>query len=224
MTKHFIAIVLICSLLLSSVVLAAGNGDEVCLSSEKADYKDLRGDFYDLEDNFYKYRSSYKTSLMDNDADRQNLFYFRLQDLDRDVDDLRDDVRDLKSDVEDATACSSKADLLDDLRDLKHDLDDLRDDIAGVLAEGTSVSPQSINEYGWKKAEPAPSAAAQQSEVVVSTLNSGPTQPTAAVTATVTVEKAPSWNDTRSVAWLVAGVLVLFAVVVFLLGMLMRRR
>ena len=30
------------------------------------------------------------------------------------------------------------------------DLDDLRDDIAGVLAEGTSVSPQSINEYGWK--------------------------------------------------------------------------
>ncbi|MBS3169984.1 hypothetical protein J4210_05870 [Candidatus Woesearchaeota archaeon] len=186
MTKHFIAIVLICSLLLSSVVLAAGNGDEVCLSSEKADYKDLRGDFYDLEDNFYKYRSSYKTSLM--------------------------------------AACSSKADLLDDLRDLKHDLDDLRDDIAGVLAEGTSVSPQSINEYGWKKAEPAPSAAAQQSEVVVSTLNSGPTQPTAAVTATVTVEKAPSWNDTRSVAWLVAGVLVLFAVVVFLLGMLMRRR
>ncbi|MBI2102733.1 hypothetical protein HYT55_02750 [Candidatus Woesearchaeota archaeon] len=229
MIKRLIAMVFVLSLMLSSFAVAGGSDSDLCVVSEKADYKDLRSEFYDMEDDFFHYRSEYKVSLMDHDSERQNLNAFRLQNLDDDLDDLADDVRDLKEDVEDAEDCASKEDLLDDLRDLKNDINDVRDEITEVLAEGKSMAASNvaINEYGWKEAVPAPTptAAAQQSDVVVSTLNAGPSQPTSAVTATVTVDKtlSSSWDQGRQTVWLVAGVIVLLAVVIFLLGMLFRR-
>lgn len=243
MTKRLLVFVLVLSLLLGSFALAGGDGSQACLAFEKADYKDLRNEFYDLEDDFFQYRSEYRTSVLEKDTERQNLYGFRLQGLDEDLDDLLDDVRDLKYDIEDAANCSSQDDLLDDLRDLKNEINDLRDDLADVLIEEQKMAlpkvvmnkygnfKYGINEFGWKEEVPTPTAAAKQSEVVVSTLTAGPTQPTSAVTATVTLEKAnsvgssslPLWESTRQTVWLVAGVIVLLAVVLFLLGMLFRR-
>lgn len=225
MIKRLIAMVFVLSLMLSSFALAGGADDNLCVVSEKADYKDLRSEFYDLEDDFFHYRSEYRAGLLEQDSDRQNLNAYRLQNLDDELDDLSDDVRDLKEEVED---CASKEDLLDDLRDLKNDINDVRDEITEVLAEGKSMATAkaAINEYGWKGTVPAPTptAAAKQSDVVVSTLNVGPSQPTSAVTATVTVDQAASsWDESRQTVWLVAGVIVLLAVVIFLLGMLFRR-
>ncbi|MBI4151396.1 hypothetical protein HY496_00355, partial [Candidatus Woesearchaeota archaeon] len=208
--QRVMAIWLMVSLMLSSFVLAEGNNEEVCLVSEKSDYKELRQDFYDVEDEYFRYRSEYKASMTEHDAEKQDLYRFRLQRLERDLEDLRDDIRDLKSDVEDVSNCSSKGDLLDDLQDLREEVTDLRDDVDDLLAESKSATypAVNVNEYGWKQPAPTPTAAATQSEVVVSTLNSGPSEPTSAVTATVTVDKTVSpGEDGLRTAWLVAGVI-----------------
>ncbi len=251
MIKRLTLVVLILSLLLGTSALAGGDGSEACLISEKADYKELRSEFYDLEDNFYKFRSEYKSGILEKDAEKINLYGFRLQGLDEDLDDLSDDIRDLKSDVSDAAAnCSIKDDLLDDSRDLKKDVNHLRDAITKLITEGqfmldkvllgsaaaqmalpTSLPKTFINEYGWKLiaplTAPTPAAAAKQSEIVVSTLNAGPSAPStppAALAVTATLDKnQPTWENTRQTVWLVAGVIVLLAVVLFLLGMLFRR-
>ncbi len=223
--KRFMAALFVISLMLGSLVLAGGDEDGVCLVSEKADYKDLKSQFNDFEDDFFHYKSEYKNALYEKDEKLLNKYNYKLENLDDDLKDMRDDVRDLTNDVEDAESCSGKSDLLDNLDDFKEDISDIREKISDLLAE----EKMSVKNEAFQKASepvPTPTAAAKNTEFVVNSLGSGPSMPTptAAVTATVTVEKAqPSWEQTRQTAWLVAGFIVLLAVVLFLLGMLFRR-
>lgn len=223
--KRFMAALFVISLMLGSLVLAGGDEDGVCLVSEKADYKDLKSQFNDFEDDFFHYKSEYKNALYEKDEKLLNKYNYKLENLDDDLKDMRDDVRDLTNDVEDAESCSGKSDLLDNLDDFKEDISDIREKISDLLAE----EKMSVKNEAFQQASepvPTPTAAAKNTEFVVNSLGSGPSMPTptAAVTATVTVEKAqPSWEQTRQTAWLVAGFIVLLAVVLFLLGMLFRR-
>lgn len=224
--KRFIAALFVISMMLGGFVLAGGdNGDGACLVSEKADYKDLKGQFYDFEDDFLNYKSEYKSALYEKDESVINKYTYKLESLDDDLRDLRDDVRDVTSNVEDADSCTGKSDLLDNLDNLKSDISDVREKISDLLAE-EKMSEKNAAFQQASEAVPTPTAAAKNTEFVVNSLGSGPSMPTptTAVTATVTVEKAqPAWEQTRQTAWLVAGFIVLLAVVLFLLGMLFRR-
>ncbi len=224
--KRFIAALFVISMMLGGFVLAGGdNADGACLVSEKADYKDLKGQFYDFEDDFLNYKSEYKNALYEKDESVINKYTYKLESLDDDLRNLRDDVRDVTSNVEDADSCTGKSDLLDNLDNLKSDTSDVREKISDLLAEEKMSEKNAAIQQQYNQPAPTPSAAAKNTEFVVNSLGSGPSPtPTAAVTATVTVEKAqPTWEQTRQTAWLVAGFIVLLAVVLFMLGMLFRR-
>ncbi len=223
--KRFIAALFVISLMLGGLVLAGGDDNGTCLVSEKADYKDLKGQFNDFEDDFLNYRSEYKNALYEKDQSIVNKYTYKLERLDDDLRNVRDDVRDLTSNVEDAGSCSGKSDLLDNLDTLKKDVSDVREKISDLLAQEKMSEKNAVVQQQYNEPAPTPSAAAKNTEFVVNSLGSGPSPtPTAAVTATVTVEKAqPAWEQTRQTAWLVAGFVVLLAVVLFLLGMLFRR-
>lgn len=225
--KRFMSALLVISLMLSVFALAGGdNGDGVCLVSEKADYKELKSQFSDFEDDFFQYKTEYRNAIFEKDDSQLNKYSYKMDNLDGDLRDLRDDVRSLTSDVEDTDSCTGKSDLLDDLDNLKQDISDVREKISDLQTEQKMVEKNAaVKQQYATEPTPSPSVAAKNTEFVVNSLGSGPktSTPTPALTATVTVEKtAPSWEQTRQTAWLIAGLIVLAAVVLFLLGMLFR--
>ena len=214
-------------LMVGATALAEGDaGNETCLSSEKADYKDLKSEFFDDEDDYLFYKGKYRSASFDSEAKELGKYEYKLESLDEDLKDLRDDVRDLISDVEDKASCSGKSDLLDDLDDLKDDISDLREEIVELLAEevaaGKGVAAAYVAPANYNSQLPVENkAATEKADVVVSTLSVGPKAPTAAAVVAVS-ENASSWQEMRQTVWLVAGLVVLLAVVLFLLGMLFR--
>lgn len=205
----------------------AGNETE-CLVSEKADYKDLKDQFYEYEDDYLYYKSKYRNALLDSENKELSKYKYKLEDLDDDLKDLRENIRDLIYDVEDAQSCSGKGDLLDDLDDLKEDTSSLREKIADLLAEELKLNAEPASAYVPAKAElkAGPTVAPAKTEIVVSALNVGPKAPAsvgvAAVTAPVAEKTASGWESMRQTAWLTAGIVILLAVVLFLLGLLFK--
>jgi len=191
-----------------------GTGD-VCETEEKT-YKErfdaYESDFDDYDDDDYEeYRDDYKAALRVNDADDIEEAEDDLEDLKDDLKTLRSNVKDLKNEVK--ANDPDNEDLLDDIDGLIDDINDLRETISKLLnGELDDNTATNTNTYIPPAATPDP----------IPPIVLDPTQfPTNPVDNTP--ETSTGWENIRILAWLIGGIVIILAVVVFLVALLLRK-
>lgn len=182
------------------------------------DYDDLYDDYEDAED--------------DNDDDEIEDLEEDLENLDDDLKDLDSDVDDLQSELDDNDEISEslKSDLLDRLEDLEEDIADLRTDIEELIDDGTSgsssshvssTSGESATETSSSSSSSSSSTSTSSSDDDVDTVTVTSFTPSDTSDATHTSESSNFWDSWRSVAWLIAGLVIAFAFLIFMLALLL---
>ena len=177
-------------------------------------YIDYENDFEDFEDDYVYYKNKYNDAIDEDDEDDLDKYEDKLKDLKDDLKDLDDDIENL---IDDEESLSDKSEsLLDDLDDLENDVEKLREKVIDLL-DGDSNDVTSAIASTYTSNYVAPEA--KEESVVVekldlSSLNVG-VQPEP-------VSNNQGWDDVRYLVWLIAGIVVLVAIVLFFLALLLR--
>ena len=174
-------------------------------STYEEQYDDLKDEYEEFEDDYQYNKKKYNNAVDDNDEDDIEKYQGKLEDLDDDLNDLDNDVEDLIDDVESEDDVDEN--LIDDLEELEDDIEGLREKIDDVLYGGDDD-----NGYFYESTYVAPSTGSEEPTVVVkqldlTNLNQEPVQ--------------SSWDNARYVVWLIAGIVVLIAVILFFLALLL---
>lgn len=183
---------------------------------------ELESKYEEYEDDFNFFRRKYDRAKDDNDKSDLDKYEDKLQDLDDDLDNLKDDVEDLIDEIEDS---NDDNDLLNKLDNVEEDISDLKERIDDVLSPGRSGSSQ-LSNYITPSVGSLPSnIGAQSSEgsvnVVVEPWQFPPIPDSA---TSLSSGATPSANISFSkIAWLVGGIIIFTAVIVFLLALLLTR-
>ena len=182
-------------------------------NTAKTDYEALKDKFDGYEDDFSYYNKKYEKAVKEEDKSDIKKYEKKLKELDDNLDDVEDDVNDLTDDLEDDE--DKNENVLDDLDELEDDITALKEKINDALNGTTDETEGSTADYVVPTtAEPKGDAV----EVTTYTDLSG-------VTGAATVEPAVkeiNWSQVRYTALLIAGIVVLLAVVLFLLAVLFR--
>ncbi len=167
------------------------------------------------EDNGYKddfdyFEGKYLEAKEDDDKDDLEKYEDKLSDLDDDLDNLLDDLKDLEDEVEEK---NKKDNLLEDIADLQEDMENLRKEIDELLnskktqttaSTVTATAPQNNNAVVWESLD-----LASLSRVGVRD------------TLTVQEESFNQWKEIKPYAWLGAGLVIVFAIIIFLAALLL---
>lgn len=185
------------------------------LLPEEQQYKEWKQKYNDYEDDYDTYSDKYKDAVSDKDDKDIKKYKNKLEDLDDNLDDLESDLEDMIDDLED-TDDDKYEDLIDDLDNLYDDVKDLREKIAITLGKkAAETAAETVTVKTPVKTE--------ESKVTVQTLSTLP----AAQTTTAANANAPaeanvfSWASVQENLWLIAGIVVLVAVIIFLLALLL---
>jgi hypothetical protein len=175
----------------------------------KDQYKDLKDEYETFEDDYQYNKKKYNNAVEDDDEDDIEKYQDRLEELDDDLKDLDDDVESLIDDVE--SEDDKDENLLDNLDELEDDIENLRekidnvlngeDDNTGYVYESTYVPPKSTS-------SDEPAVVVEQLDFA--NLNPANSEP---------VNSA--WDNVRYLVWLIAGIVVLIAVLLFFLALLL---
>ncbi len=195
-----------------------GTGD-VCepveLSEEEEDLIGFEDDYDEYYKDFKDLKKDYKKELKDKDYDKIDEIEEDLISLDDDLENLEEDVEDLEEEIEDADpALENEDELLDDIETLLDDIDELRDDIAALIGDDINSSFSSSSSNFDPYVPPV-----QEDNVVLEPFNF---DLPAFTGASVAPEETSGWSDFRLIAWGIAGLVVLLAVIIFLVAVLLR--
>ncbi|MBU0460405.1 MAG: thrombospondin type 3 repeat-containing protein [Nanoarchaeota archaeon] len=172
-------------------------------------YDELEDDFNDFEDDFEDFKDDYQDAERDDDENDLEDAEDDLDKLDDDLKDLKNTVDDLLDEVEDNDADNDE--LIDDLEDLKDDIDELRDDIDKFLNGDDDDGFNTFSDYVPSTTLPA---STPTGNVVFDQFDFPANVDNAQVGWT--------WDKTRMVIWIVAGIIILLAIVMFLIALLLR--
>ncbi|PIZ51552.1 hypothetical protein COY27_03190 [Candidatus Woesearchaeota archaeon CG_4_10_14_0_2_um_filter_33_13] len=185
------------------------------VDSDYEEYKGYKEQYDDYEDDYYYFKKKYEQAIKEDDESDIKKYENKLDDLDDNLKDLKKDVSDLIDDLEDEDDKDNN--LLDDLDDLENDIAKLREKISDLVnGPAESVTNTYSSTYGTGAATINTATAANEPEVEVqsldlSTLNHQAQEPA-----------QNGWDDVRSTVWLLAGIVVMIAVVLFFLALLLR--
>jgi hypothetical protein len=201
----------------SKTVQITVKAKQAASSDYEKQYQNLK-DKYNKDDDDYSYfKKKYENALNNQDSSNTKKYKTELQDL-------LDEVKDLKSDVNDLIDTVESKDSKN--KDLLNKLDDLLDDVKKLQNKIEDALNQSKNPYAQQSTYVPPAVStlkASEDKVEVQKLNMPALKPT--VPAVVApVETGADWSQLRYTILLISGIVVLFAVILFLLGLLMRRR
>ena len=187
------------------------------LTDEEKKLQEYQDQFTGYEDDFDEYEDDYKKADKDNDDKDLATAEKKLKNLKEDLNDFEDDVDQFEDDVKDSTTLSAqlKDMLREDIDDLQKDIGGLQEDIEDLL--GGNAGTSGIQSY--LPPTTTPPAAGSEKSVDVKTLNTLP--PGAALAQEPVVET--NWQSVRLIAWSIAGIVILLAVIIFLIALLMRR-
>ncbi len=178
-------------------------------TADEKKYDDLKKDFDDLEDKFEKYEDKYKDAISDKDKDDQDKYEKKLDDVDDDLKKLEDKVEDFESDMKKA----KKTTLEKNAEDLLDEIDEIRDDIKDLLNKKTSSPTGALSQTGF-----TPSVGKKT--------NTPTSQPKVEIQPLqVPQESVPAesgWEKVRFMTWIIAGIIIVLAVVIFLIALLLR--
>jgi len=167
---------------------------------------ELEALFEEYEDEYKDLKYDYEDAVDDNDKDD-------IEDYEDELDDLKDDLKDLKDDIKDLDKEIDDNDLEDDLDDLKDEVNELIDKIEDLL-DGDKDKEVIYNFATGNTVTDFSEDAGPGVEVVVESVDEPVTEAPA--------EVSDNWDKVRNVAWLIGGLVILLAVVLFLIGLLFR--
>jgi peptidoglycan hydrolase CwlO-like protein len=178
-------------------------------------YKEYKEEFEGFEDDYTYFKKKYEKAEDDNDEKDLEKYEDKLNELDEDLENLDDDVDSLIEDLEDIDDKNdAEKDLLDDLDALEDDINSLRNKIDDVFSgdDDNDFNGLLFDNYvpPQQNVEPA---------VVI--------EPLSFITGDTTADtgvgqEGMDWDQVRLTAWIVAGIVVLLAVVLFLLALLLK--
>jgi hypothetical protein len=200
--------------------------EEITMNELEDTLRDLENDFDDFDRDFCReYRRDDTSDMNDIENDVEDL-------LDQDLDDLQDDIDTLDDDIDDANYDDDlEDDLIRDLDNLQDDLDDLVIDVENWLDDSDDQRCTSSSTLSGPSASSFVPSTTTSSTPTASTTGSDDTEPSVTVTTitppqttgvTLATEETrfTSWDNMRTLVWLVAGTVVGLALLVFLLAML----
>jgi len=204
------------------------------VSDEEQDVIDLENDYDDLKDDYEEIHEEYEDAVDDEDEDEIEDLEDDLDDLDDDLEDLDDKIDDLQSDLKDKDDDDLISDdLYDDLKDrleeLEEDVKDLREDAQDLKDDGISSSSSSATSSTDGDSAAELSEGSSASTTTTSSTSDDEEESTTTVTTLTSTEGSStstssssdsSTDDFMSLAWLIAGVVIAFAVLVFFLALL----
>lgn len=202
------------------------------VSDEEQDVIDLENDYDDLKDDYEEIHEQYEDAVDDDDLDEIEDLEDDLDDLDDDLEDLDDEIDDLQSELKDKDDDDLISDdLYDDLKDrleeLEEDVKDLREDGQDLKDDGISSSSSSATSSTDGDSAAELSEGSSASTTTTSSTSDDEEESTTTVTTLTSTERSStpsssdsSIDDAMSLAWLIAGVVIAFAVLVFFLALL----
>lgn len=198
MANKLYAIFILSLLLLVSAVMA----------SELSEYDSLRDQYHDYMDNYIDYRHDYLQAQEESDSYFRMRAESRLKDLRNDFDNLKDDTEDLLDSVDHNDS------LYDDVRDLRSDV------VNAVRRIDTLLEEEAYQYYqnSYEKVQPL----APEPKVKVEPLNVIIMPAKQEITPVQIKESGLLPNP--SVVWLIAGIIVALALILFLIGIILKRR
>ena len=179
----------------------------------------LQEEYEDLENEYDEYRRDYRDAQRDNDQRDLDRYERKLENTLDDVEDLLNDIEDLINDADDA----NRDTIEDDAKDLEDDAKDLESDLKNLLKDEDSSTSVSA------RRQSTTSTGSQASEFVQRLANT-PEPANNVVVEPFTfekpavVEQTSSWDSIRATAWLLAGLLVFIAVVLYLIALIVSKR
>ena len=178
----------------------------------------LQEEYDDLENEYDEYRRDYRDAQRDNDQRDIGRYERKLENTLDDVEDLLNDIEDLIDDADDANRDSIE----DDAKDLEDDTEDLENDLKNLLKDedsSTSVSARRQSTTSGSQASEFVQRLANTPEPANNVVVEPFTFEKPAV-----VEQTSSWNSIRATAWLLVGLLVFIAVVLYLIAIIVSKR
>jgi len=194
------------------------------LTGWEIDINDLETLYEEYKDDFDNFEDDLRDAEDDDDENDIEDAEDDLDELDDDLKDLEDELDQLEEDIEDDDTLSSSEedDLLEWIEDIRTDVEDLRDDIDDLLrygTDGSSTDGESASESSSSSSSSSSSDNGDDDpEVEVTTLD-GPSS--SSDSSTSSDDKKTTWDELRGLAWLIAGIVIAFAVFIFLLAVLM---
>ncbi len=185
-------------------------------SDYEKQYQDLKDKYNKDYDDYSYFKKKYENAVDNQDSSNTKKYKSELQDLQDTVKDLKSDVNDLIDTVE--SKDSKNNDLLDKLDSLLSDIKKLQTKLDDALNQSKNPYAQQQSTYVPPVSTPKTNA----DTVEVQKLNMPVLKPAAPVVTPV-VETGADWSQLRYTILLISGIVVLFAVILFLLGLLMRR-
>ena len=175
----------------------------------KTQYNDLKDEYEAFEDDYQYNKKKYNNAVEDDDTSDIKKYKNKLEELSDDLDDLDNEVEDLIDDVEseddvDENLVDNLDELEDDIEGLIEKIDELlngKDSNTGYVYESTYVPPKSTSPK-------EPAVVIEQLDF--SNLNQANQEPVQS-----------SWDNVRYLVWLIAGIVVLIAVLLFFLALLL---
>lgn len=184
------------------------NGDNEGETIPEDEYNELKDKYDVYEDDYFYYKKKYEKAVEADDQDDIEKYEDKLNDLDDGLKELKEDVNDLIDDLEDAD--DKDEDLLDDLDKLKDDVIDLRKKI-GNLLESEETTAADSDAYVAPPDEEEPLVVIESLDMSGLDADKGEEQ-----------LKSAKWDELRYTVWLIAGIIVLIAVIFFLLALLLK--
>jgi gas vesicle protein len=185
--------------------------DPDALGTEWEQYEEFDGEYEDFEDDYFYFKKKYEKAFNEDDDNDLDKYEDKLDKLDDDLKDLKDEVEDLIDVVEDSSL-SDEEDLLDKLDTLEDDLKDLREKVGKVLSgeEDEEESYTFDNYY-------LPSSNNDEGSTVTIEQFEFP-----ATNNVVNEPVTDTWGEMRLTALIIAGIIILLAIVIFLVALLIR--
>lgn len=176
-------------------------------------YNELKDQFDDYETEFDNLKDEYKDAKRNEDEND-------LEDAENDLDELDDNLKDLKSKVRDLENAVEDDDqdnenLLDNIEELIEDIEQLREDIYDFL----NGDDDNWTSYGDNVPPTTQQPAADSATIEPITF---PDYALGNVGVQPSSSNGWSWDKIRIAVWIVAGVIILLALIMFLIALLLR--
>ena len=177
-------------------------------------YQDLKDQFNQYQDDYTTAKRKYNRAVDNDDSQALRRAKADLNNIDDDLDNLQNDVDDLINDVEDNR---NDRDVLDNLHNLEDDISNLQGKISDLIDAATSHRDYTTENTPVMAVQSAPVVhAPAQAQVRVEPLPVVPSQSTTEATSMDSAELMP-------ILWLIAGIVIVAGVIIFMLGMMMKK-
>jgi PKD repeat protein len=184
--------------------------------TEQQKYNDLENKFEEYEDDYVDLKDDYEAALEADDEDE-------LDDAKDELDDLYSDIKKLNNDIDDFQAIVVDEDIEDDLKELEKDVKDLKQKVLdlkngkmdqSILNPSTSASTsQQPQQQTYVPQQTQPTQQPKTIVEVITTPNV-PSQPTTFVAQT------QAKDSTVKIALIIAGIVILLALIVFMVAVI----